>query len=56
MQARALGLPATRVLPYQAQLCFGRRDFAQTRALMQSLDQWSALPRLRPVIDFWNPS
>ena len=56
VQARALGLPATRVLPYQAQLCFGRRDFAQTRALMQSLDQWSALPRLRPVIDFWNPS
>lgn len=56
VQARALGLPATRVLPYQAQLCFGRRDFAQTQALMQSLDQWSALPRLRPVIDFWNPS
>ena len=54
VQARALGLPATRVMPYQAQLCFGRRDFAQTRALMQRLDQWSALPRLRPVIDYWN--
>ena len=27
---------------------------ALTRALMQRLDQWSALPRLRPVIDYWN--
>ena len=53
-QARALGLPATRVLPYQAELCFERGDFAQTRALMQELGQWGALPRLRPVIDYWN--
>lgn len=53
-QARALGLPATRVLPYQAELCFERGDFAQARALMQELGQWGALPRLRPVIDYWN--
>ena len=33
-----------------------KTQLQQTRALMQSLDQWSALPRLRPVIDFWNPS
>ncbi len=52
-RARALGLPATRILPYQAELCFAQRDFAQTRALMQELGQWSALPRLRPVIDYW---
>ena len=53
-QARALGLPATRVLPYQAQLAFERRDYTQARALMRELHQWGALPRLRPVIDYWN--
>ena len=52
-RARALGLPATRILPYQAELCFTQRDFVQTRALMQELGQWSDLPRLRPVIDYW---
>ena len=53
-KAHALGLPATRVLPYQAELCFERRDFTRTRELMQQLDQWSALPRLRPIIDYWS--
>jgi len=53
-QARELGLPATRVLPYQAELCFDRKDFAQAHALMQELGQWSALPRLRPVVDYWS--
>ena len=55
-QARALGLPATRVLPYQAQLAFEQRDYARARALMRELRQWGALPRLRPVIDYWNHS
>lgn len=53
-RAQALGLPATRVLPYLAELSFAQRDFATTRALMQQLDGWTALPRLRPVIDYWN--
>lgn len=52
-QARKRGLPATRVLPYQAELCFAQRKFAQTHALMQELAQWGALPRLRPIIDYW---
>lgn len=52
-RAQALGLPATRVLPYQAELCFERRDFAGTHRLMQELAQWGALPRLRPVINYW---
>ncbi|MBS0506546.1 MAG: hypothetical protein JSR53_04090 [Proteobacteria bacterium] len=55
-QARQLGLPATRVLPYQAQLAFERRDYARASALMRELQQWGALPRLRPVIDYWNRS
>ncbi|MFN3375168.1 MAG: hypothetical protein ACK40S_01270 [Burkholderiaceae bacterium] len=55
-RARALGLPATRVLPYQAELCFARRDYRGTQALVQELSQWSALPRLRPVVDYWKQS
>lgn len=53
-QARALGLPATRVLPYQAELCFDRKDFAEARSFMQELGKWNALPRLRPVVDYWS--
>ena len=53
-KARALGLPATRVLPYQAELCFDRKDFEQAHALMQELAQWSALPRLRPLVNYWS--
>ncbi len=53
-QASRLGLPATRVLPYQAQLCFERGDYTQARALVQALGPWDALPRLRPVIEYWS--
>lgn len=53
-RARALGLPATRVLPYQAELAFKRHDFAEAQALVRELGHWDALPRLRPVIDYWN--
>lgn len=52
-RARELGLPATRVLPYQAELCFERGDFPATRTLMNELSSWGALPRLRPIIDYW---
>lgn len=52
-RARELGLPATRVLPYQAELCFERRNFAEARRLMQELANWGSLPRLRPVINYW---
>jgi hypothetical protein len=53
-EARALGLPATRILPYQAEAAFERRDFEQARQLVRELGQWDALPRLRPVIDYWS--
>lgn len=52
--ARALGMPATRVLPYQAELAFERRDFEGARQLVEELGQWDALPRLRPVINYWS--
>lgn len=52
-KAQNLGLSATRVLPYQAELSFERRDMVRTYLLMQQLDAANALPRLRPVIEYW---
>ena len=56
-RALKLGLPATRVLPYLAELCFEQRNFAETRRLMQELANWgSLLPRLQPILDYWTPA
>ena len=55
-RAIKLGLPAIRVLPYQAELCFEQRNFAEARRLMQELTNWGSLPRLRPIIDYWAPT
>ncbi|QLQ25830.1 MAG: hypothetical protein HZT41_14030 [Dechloromonas sp.] len=56
-RALKLGLPATRVLPYLAELCFEQRNFAETRRLMQDLANWgSLLPRLQPILDYWTPA
>jgi polysaccharide biosynthesis protein PelE len=52
-KALHLGLPATRVLPYQAELSFERRDIVRAYLLMQQLDTANALPRLRPVVEYW---
>ncbi|MDX9944819.1 MAG: hypothetical protein RBS35_08510 [Azonexus sp.] len=53
-RARALGVPATRILPYLAELRFEDGDYVTVRQLMRELGQWGSLPRLRPVIDYWN--
>ncbi|WP_374339957.1 hypothetical protein [Methyloversatilis sp.] len=52
-RARELGLPASRVVPYLAELAFARRDFMQVRALLQSMKDWDGLSRLEPVLKFW---
>jgi len=54
LKASDLGLPATRILPYLAELCFERRDFTGAQRLMAELANWGSLPRLRPIIDYWN--
>lgn len=54
-KALALGLPATRVLPYLAELRFDQGNHADARRLMGELSTWAALPRLQPVIQYWNP-
>lgn len=53
-KALALGIPASQVIPYQAQIRYEQRDFAQVRSMMQSIGQDNALPKLRPVIDYWS--
>lgn len=54
-KALALGLPSTRILPYLAELRFDQGDYADTRRLMSDLTSWASLPRLQPVIEYWNP-
>ncbi len=54
LRARDLGLPATRILPYLAELRFERRDFTGAQRLMAELANWGSLPRLRPIINYWN--
>lgn len=54
-KALALGLPATRVLPYLAELRFDQGEHADARRLMSELSTWTALPRLQPVIQYWSP-
>jgi len=54
-KALAFGLPATRVLPYLAELRFDQGDHADARRLMNDLASWTALPRLQPVIQYWTP-
>ncbi len=52
-RARSLGMPATRILPYLAELRFDAGDYPAVRRLIAELGQWGALPRLRPVINYW---
>jgi hypothetical protein len=39
---------------YQAQIRYAQRDFVQVRSMMQGIAQHNALPKLRPVIDYWS--
>lgn len=56
VRAGELGMAATRLLPYQAELCFERKNFAQTRELMRGLDKLRSLTRLRRVVEYWSAS
>lgn len=54
LRALELGLTATRVIPYQAELCFEQRDYAGVRRLMQTLGNGAKPPRLQPIADYWS--
>ena len=53
-RALELGLPKTRIVPYLAEVAYDIGDFSTVRALMSELGDWQSLPRLQPVIHFWN--
>lgn len=53
-RALALGMPKSRIVPYQAEAAFDLRDYARARALMRELGDWQSLPRLKPVISYWS--
>jgi len=53
-RALELGLPKTRIVPYLAEVAYDVGDFGTVRALMSELGDWQSLPRLQPVIHFWN--
>lgn len=53
-QAMAYDLPKSQVRPYQAQLYFEQGQFARAKALISEVKAHNALPKLRPVIDYWS--
>ncbi len=55
-KARELGLPASRVVPYLAELAFARRDYSRVRDLLDTMQNWEGLSRLQPVLRFWGRS
>lgn len=55
-QALALGLPASRVIPYLAELAYDEGRFDEVRSLLAALRAWPGMPRLAPVLRFWEGS
>lgn len=53
-RALALGLPKTRIVPYLAEVAYDIGDFDTVHTLMSELHDWQSLPRLQPVIRYWN--
>ena len=53
-RALTLGMPKTRIVPYLAEVAYDLNDHAGARSLMRELGDWQSLPRLRPVIAYWN--
>lgn len=53
-RALALGMPKTRIVPYLAEAAYDLHDYSGVRTLMHELGDWQSLPRLRPVIAYWN--
>ena len=53
-RARALGMPADKVMPYLAEVAFMRHDFQQVRELLGQLDPAiRAYPPLSQVSEYW---
>ncbi len=53
-RALALGMPKTRIVPYLAEIAYDLGRYGDARRLMEELGDWQSLPRLKPVITYWN--
>lgn len=47
------GLPATRVVPYLAEMAYRRGDWAGVREAMQRIDPMTVTPRMAALVRFW---
>ncbi|WP_198039144.1 hypothetical protein [Paraburkholderia sp. SOS3] len=54
-RAQALGFPRERLVPWLAEAAFLQRDYARVAELLASLGHASALPLLKPVVQYWSP-
>lgn len=55
-RALSLGMPRTRIVPYLAELAFDAGDYDSVCMWMSELRDWRSLPRLKPIIEYWNQS
>jgi hypothetical protein len=51
--AVARGIPETRVLPYLAEIAYGRGDYLHTRALMARIAGEQVTPLMAPLMRYW---
>lgn len=53
-QSLKLGMPRDKVVPYLAEVAFGRREFQKVRQLLASLDDaFKQYPPLKQVVEYW---
>jgi tetratricopeptide (TPR) repeat protein len=53
-RAEVLGFSRERLVPWLAEAAFVRGDYPRVRQLLGSLGQASALPLVKPVVDYWS--
>ena len=53
-QSLKLGMPRDKVVPYLAEVAFGRREFSKVQELLASLDDaFKQYPPLKQVVEYW---
>ena len=49
-----LGMPRDKVVPYLAEVAFGRREFKKVQQLLGSLDDaFKQYPPLKQIVEYW---
>lgn len=53
-RALVLGMPGDKVVPYLAEVAFGKREFKKVRLLLDTLDDaFKQYPPLKQVVEYW---